>query len=442
MAIEINDFQLPITPQEARNFLQSQTDSFGVFFDVERCYELVGILTLENSDITRYLRRLTHNSNLSLDNKEDVIAQLKKMGINPVEFMERNSRKESINAAVREKILQNPIHGEDVQEFLKYYGTYLSNKRNKGNIFNYAVLPQSRSLSKYNRRMSIAHPKWSILNTSRLAASDPGIQGIPRTMGDIITEPPGYTLKRCDSGQIEPRINFSTYLRDELIMNLIMYYNDAYFGLLHFCQMSAAEEEACRQNFRANFKPIEITPEIKDVRQNIKRLTNAGSYGSSNLGDINPQLAKIYEMKIVNHPARLALERKVTQDVNRGVDTFYGMFGTPVTPDATEKYSKGDAGWKEHVIRCGINNPVQTTASELMMFSVNEAMHIIKEAKDTHVCFYKHDEACFYISDKDMANGIGDRLDEVTAYNVKGWIPIDSESVTGPKKGDYPSYIL
>lgn len=442
MAIIINDFQLPITPQEARDFLQGQTDSFGVFFDVERCYELVGILNLENRDITRRLRKLTHNSMLSLDNKEDVIASLKRMGVNSVELMERGSRKESIKSTVRERILQSPTCSDDVHEFLVEYGKYTSNKRNRGNIFNYAVLPQSKAVSKYNRRMSVGNPHWSVLSTSRIAASDPGIQGIPRTMGDIITEPKGYTLVRCDSAQIEPCINFSTFLRDELIVNLIIYYKDAYFGLMHYCLMTDEEDALCRADFKANLKPYEITDELLNTRQNIKRLTNAGSYGSSNLGEINPQLAKRYEMRLINHPKRLALERKITQDVNRGVETFYGVFGTPVTPDETERYHKGDAGWHDHVIRCGINNPVQTTASELMMFSINEARKILREAKDTHICFYKHDEACFYVSDEDMANGIGDKLSDITAYHVKDWIPINSDVLYGPKPGDYPSYIL
>lgn len=117
------------------------------------------------------------------------------------------------------------------------------------------------------------------------------------------------------------------------------------------------------------------------------------------------------------------------------------MFGTPVTPEETERYKKGERGWTDHVIRCGINNPVQTTASELMMFSINEVMKILQEAKDSHVCFYKHDEACFYVSDEDVANGIGDKLAQVTAYNVKGWIPIESDLLVGVKPGEYPSYL-
>lgn len=441
MAIEINEMILPITPAEARNFLQQQTDNFGVFFDVERCYELVAILQLENRQIVRDLKRLSCNPMLNLDDKESVISTLVDMGVNQTEFFSNKTRKMSLNASIMEEIQRSPVYSEDVKAFLTKFATYTSNKRNKGNVLNYALLPQSNAVSKYNRRMSRGCPTWKLLSTSRIAASDPGIQGIPRTMGDIITEPKGYTLVRADSGQIEPRINFSTYLRDDLIINLIIYYDDAYFGLLHYCNMHEDEEAACRADFN-NFKPMEITDEIKDMRQNIKHLTNAGSYGSSNLGNINPALAKVYEAKIVKHPARLALERKITQDVEHGIDTFYGMFGTPVTPDETEKYKKGDSSWKDHVIRCGINNPVQTTASELMMFSINEARKILSEAKDTHVCFYKHDEACFYVSDEDMANGIGDRLSEVTAYKVKGWIPINSDPMIGVKHGDYPSYIM
>ena len=225
-------------------------------------------------------------------------------------------------------------------------------------------------------------------------------------------------------------------------MKLIMHYGDAYFGLLHYCEMSDEEIAACRLDFDKNFKPLEISDAIKDSRQNIKRLTNAGSYGSMNLEGINPRLAKVYETRIVNHPKRLALVAKITSDVEHGIDTFYGQFGTPVTPGSTERYNKNESGWKDHLIRCGVNNPVQTTASELMIHSINYARSVLAEATDTHVCFYKHDEACFYISDADMEKGIGKKLEEATAYNVKGWIPIPSEALYGIKAGAYPTHLV
>ena len=440
MAIDINEFRLPITVKEACAYLQKETNAFGVFFDVERCYEIAGILQRENKKLQQEFNELMHKR-INLDEKNEVIAGLKSLGVSRSDFDPMHNGSQSLNAAVKTQILQNVSYGDDIRRAIQIQDTYASNKRNKGNIVNYALLPNSLALSKYNRRMSCGRPKWSILSTSRIAARDPGVQGIPRKTTDIITEPKGYTLKRCDSGQIEPRINFSYFVRDELIMNLISHYNDAYFGLMHYATAKEEELKLWREDW-SKFVPLDITPEIKDMRQNIKRLTNAGSYGSSNLGDINPALAKAYDIRIVKHPKRLALERQVTQDVERGVETFYGAFGTPVTPDATEKYEKGDSGWKQHLIRCGINNPVQTTASELMLFSINRAREILSRAKDTHICYYKHDEACFYVSDEDMANGVGDELGEVTAYNVKGWIKIEADSVTGVKAGDYPSYIM
>lgn len=437
MAIQIDSFQLPMSVDEARRALQRHTDNFGIFFDVDRCFEIAGILQLRMRKARRELRDIMH-ANVNIDDKTEVIKQLINMGVSPNEF---GDKADTLTAAVRQAITDNVSYGEDVHQAVKVLEQYGSDKRNKGNIVNYALLPHSVSLSKYVHRMSVGHPTWSILSTSRLAASNPGIQGIPRDMGDIITEPKGYTLVRCDSGQIEPRINFSTYLKDELIMKLIMHYNDAYFGILHYCMMKQNEEDACRDNFELNFHPMEITEEIKNMRQLIKRMTNAGSYGSGNLTAIHPVLGKLYEAKIVKHPARLALERKVTQEVQMGTNTFYSMFGTPVRPSSTEKYTEGEGSWQQHLIRCGINNPVQTTASDLMLFSINEALNIIHEAKDTHICYYKHDEACFYVSDDDMANGVGDKLSDVTAYNVKGWIPIEADAMIGPKKPTLPSYI-
>lgn len=444
MAIDIHTRELPLSPAQARSYIQKNTDEFGIFFDKDRCFELSAILQLEMLDISRKVRRLTLEPSLNLNDKNQVIDALIKMGVSKAEFVDRNQKDKIFTADIRKHIAECPQYSEDVKQVVSMLTTYASNKRNKGNIENFANDNRlSLALSKNNHRMAIGRPTWKLLRTSRIAAENPGIQGIPRTMGDIICEPKGYSLVRCDSGQIEPRINASAYLKDELLMSLIKHYNDAYFGMLHFCQMSEEEEHKCRTDFNAFFKPIEITDEIKDMRQNIKRLTNAGSYGSTNLGNINPALADAYNKKIVNHPSRKALELEVREAVRRGEEVFYGYFGTPCVPESTEKYQKGESGWAEHVVRCGINNPIQTTASELMMFSIAEAKRIIEtEAKDTHIAFYKHDEACFYVSDEDMANGIGDKLADVTAYNVDGWIPIEADPLFGVKPGAYPSYIL
>lgn len=442
MAITINELTLPWTAHEAKDYIQSQTDNFGVFFDMDRCIELRSIMQLETVEITRKLKRLACDPTLDVDKSDSMIAALENMGVSKKYFTNLYTKKLEFTTDTRKAVIENAGTSEDVKELLTLYNQYKSNKRNIGYLRNLTFLPLCVATSKEGHRMVRACPTWSVLSTSRLSASNPGVQGVPRIMPDIICEPAGYTLVRCDSGQIEPRLNFSYFLRDELIMNLIKYYNDAYFGIMHYCIMKDGELKACKEDFESNFKPVEITDEVKALRQDIKRLTNAGSYGSSNLGNIVPELATAYNNRIVNHPARLSLENKVKEYVRRGGKTFYGAFGTAVTPDSTETYNVGDSNWENHLIRCGINNPVQTTASELMLHSVYNAKEILSRAKDSHIAFYKHDEACFYVSDEDMANGIGDELADITAYNVLDWIPIEADPLIGVKAGDYPKYII
>ena len=441
MAINITEMKLPWTPKDARDYIQSQTDAFGVFIDVDRCFEISGILQLEMSDLNRQARRLSNNPRVKLSNKQSCIDALVEMGVPRTDMLTAKD-KPGLNAEILDRLQNAVTSSEEVKQFATLYSKHSSHQKNKGFIEGLCYGNHSTALSKKNHRMARCCPKWQVLSTSRISASDPGVQGIPRTMGDIICEPKGYTLIRCDSGQIEPRINWSHFLRDEVIMNLITYYDDAYFGLLHYCSVDDATLKGLYENFDAFFTPLDITDEIKDKRQTVKRLTNAASYGSSNLGKVEPGLAINYEKRIVNHPKRKELEYNITKQVRAGDETFYGAFGTPVTPDSTERYSKNDKGWINHVVRGGINNPVQTTASELMLHSVYAAREIIAKAKDTHICFYKHDEACFYVSDEDMANGVGDVLSDITAYNVKGWIPIKADPLIGVKKGDFPSYIL
>ncbi len=438
MAVIIDELKLPITPYEARDYIQKQTDDFGVFFDMERCFELNAILFRRNYGLVRKMHELADTVSLDVTDKDSVIRTLRDMGVNGSEFHVDGSDA-ALNDKVYTAILNNANYSERIRDFVSTYSQYKSNNRNIGYFHGLANLPQSVALDKNNHRMSIGHPTWRVLSTSRLSAASPGVQGIPRATPEIVTEPKGYTLLRADSGQIEPRINFSYFVRDELIMNLIMHYNDAYFGIWRFCTMSSEEEEACRKDF-GNFKHIEVDDEVKARRQDIKTLTNAGSYGSANLDRIDPTLAAAYDKKIVHHPMRLALEAKVSDDIAHGVTTFYGAFGTPVTPDSTERYTKGSTAWNGHLLRCGINNPVQTTASELMLCSVNKAREILAHAKDTHICFYKHDEACFYVSDADVKEGILEELKDITAYRVKGWIPIEADPEIGVKHGNIPVY--
>lgn len=442
MSIYINSLTLPITHEEALHIIQKHTQKMGVFLDLDRIYEIHGILLQENRRITKELRAVSGVPNLSPNDKDAVLNTLIDLGADRHDLMD--GKQLAFNNTTRAALLADPDLPDDAREFANLFTTFASNKTRIGTLQkSYESLPVCKSLSFNKHRMVLARPEYHLLSTSRIQAYNPGIQGIARTFGDVVTHPPGYILVRADSSQIEPRINFSYFLRDDLVVNLIKSYGDAYFGIMHFCLMSDSELEACRQDFKSNFTPIEITDEMKEHRQNTKTLVNAGSYGSSNLDKVNPRLASAFDKRIVHHPRRLALEREVSEICASNPEpTFYSAFGTPITPDETEKYKKGTKAWDGHIVRCGVNNPVQTTASDLMICSVYEADKLLSGCKDSAICYYKHDEGAFIVHEDDAADkDLMQQLCEITAYDVMDWIPIPSEAIIGVKEATLPSYL-
>lgn len=430
MAIEITERRLPITADRVRMFLQEETDSFGVFLDLDRCNEYRYILN-EKIIETYQLAKILCGKLVPLKDKYEVIDQFIAFGVPAQTFGNNQLNKEIIN-----NIIANPTSSKNAVVLANVYQTYKTYVVRMSSLNSYVTkLAEDESrFSDKGHRMLVAHPKWKTLNTTRQATSEPNLQAIAKDVADIIVPPAGYHLVRCDSNQIEPRITWSYFMRDELIVNLITMYDDAYFGLLAYCLMSNEEERMYREDF-SKYPKMEVTDEMKEKRKQLKVLALAGAYGSTNLDKVDKELASKFEKKITRHPKRLEWQAKVESQVDQGIEVFHGYFGTIVTPDATDKYYRGGSGWRNHVVRCGINNPVQTTASELMNFSVAKAMEILSRARDTHVAFYKHDEACFYVSDYDKENGILDELADVTAYNVEGWIPIPCETVYGTLPG-------
>lgn len=441
MAITIDEFKLPITPDEACGIVQRHTSKMGVFLDLDRCYELIGILSRDNFKILRELPKLCGIPSFNPNKRQDVIDTMLHIGV-----PKRNlivDGQVSVSAKVLAPLLESGDLDEEQAQFVKMYLKFSSTKNNIGSLNSYTKLPRCKRLSFNGHRMVLARPSYHLLSTSRIQSEDPNMQGIARNYGDIVTYPWGYILIRADSGQIEPRINFSVFIRDEVIVRLITHYNDAYFGLLNFCTMSDAELQACYADFDKAFVPIEITDEIKAKRQDLKTLSNAGSYGSQHLDNIDPALAAAFDRRLVKHPARLARERAVSEQLSRGDQTFYGAFGTPINPGSTSKYDEGGKGWEGHIQRCGINNPVQTTASELMIISVYNADKRLKNATDSGICYYKHDEGAFLVSEKDAEKdpSLVSDLSDITAYNVKGWIPIPADPIIGVKEPTRESYL-
>lgn len=442
---------LPITVEQACTILQAETDSFGLFLDLDRILEYNLEYTLQRDSYLEECQQYT-GYQIKPSQREKVKDWFVDYFNIPERLLLNKANKVAFDKDVRKNLMDSSI-SDDAKRFLDVYQNWSAASYRVNYFKQYMSLPISYAVSTEGHRMVVASPTWNILSTSRLAASNPSIQNIARDMKDIICCPEGWTLVRADSGQIEPRITYSHYIDDPTVRDLIILYNDAYYGLLHYCQLSD-DVYANRIDYRVAkpgetgndprvIYPKEITKEMKDGRKELKVLALAANYGSA-LAGRDPVLSKRYTDRIVNHPSRKMWEMDVTRQVRRGVETFHSVFGSVINPEETERYRRGTESWEPHVIRCGINNPIQTTASDLMVCSVCEAQKILSKTTNSHIAYYKHDEGAFYVHNSETS--VVDELSGITAYNVtengKQWIPIDSEIEMGQLRNeDVPSVL-
>ncbi|MDR1523262.1 MAG: hypothetical protein LBS29_04860 [Endomicrobium sp.] len=418
--IKITDKKLPLTPAEVRSILQQETDTFGCFFDLYLILGHEADLLLNIHKNRKQWISLTGDPYLKITDRNRIMQLLvQRFNVPSYKLQADDSgQRFSIEKEIVASLIADVSINEDAKEFLRLFQKMKEWSQLVSYLGQYKELPVSVAESCDKHRMVIAHPLWSLLATSRISASSPSLQNVASSLLDIYTAPEGYTMISCDSSQIEPRITYSAFIRDEDIIHLIKMYDDAYYGLLHYITLG---KDAAK---------FDINEEVKNKRDKLKTLALAGNYGSSNLASIDYELGPSYTEKIVRHPLRLALERNVRERVKSGADTFYGIFGTPVKPEETNKYKKNGTGWFEHLVRCGVNNPIQTTASELMCFSVYNAKKVL--GSEGKINYYKHDEGCFYVPE-DKVDYYAGLLKECVAYEVEGWLPIGSDLHIGRK---------
>lgn len=463
----------PITTAlQAKSILDRHTAKYGIPIDLDKCLDYISYCREVIRVKEHQWQRMAGIPGLSYTKRNDVRSVLINKYNVPEELLTHKG-KVGVNKDTIPKVLNSDYVSEDAKAFITIYQEISKLGYLMSYLGQYLQGPLTDVETFDGHRMVLAKPRWEVLATGRISASEPSLQNLTKVIGDILTAPKGTILLRADSGQIEPRITYSEYIKDPLLKALIIAYNDAYYGMLHFITMTAEEELIIR--FRENYfydgfsmvwngvmitsdsqcpVPIksaielplkeEVTEEMAEGRKKIKLYLLAGNYGG-NLRAKFPgdKLAEAFMNKIQNHPLRLKLQAEIDRNVDRGQEVFYTAFGNPIKPDDADnkKYDKikDPEGWLGHLKRCGFNNPIQGTASDLMCDSVYEADKIItRESKGvSFISYYKHDEGCFIIDEKD--SHLVDKLKEVTAYQVRDWIPIYADAEIG-KVGGTPEW--
>lgn len=322
---------------------------------------------------------------------------------------------------------------EDTILLLQAYQKYSKLIRVRGTLIGLLQNPISDVPSCDGHRMLILRPEWHPQNTGRVAMRNPAIMNFARSIQEIITVPEGFVKLHTDSGQVEPRIVYSAFIKDPQIQELIKLYDDAYYGLLHYCTMS----DAYIHSGVLNFVPMEITDAVKDSRQKIKTYGNAVMYGSKSNPTGDPVKAAMIK-RIGEHPARIQMINDLMQQINRGVTMFPTAFGTLIDTSKSDKlidFSSHSGSLDEQKLKLAINNPIQGTAADLMRVSVYEANKLLmSNAKKSYIINYVHDAGMFAIHEDDL-HRVKDELSYIVSYNVEGWLPITADPEFGRDNG-------
>ena len=322
---------------------------------------------------------------------------------------------------------------EDQKIVLQAYQKYSVLTRMRATLVGLLQNPISDAPSVDGHRMLILRPSWEAQNTGRVAMQRPAIQNFQHELQEIITVPKGYIKCHTDSGQIEPRIIYSTFIPDAQIQSLINLYDDAYFGVLHYVQMPESDIISKRMNF----EKMEITDAMREGRKKIKTHQNAVMYGSKSNPSGDPVKAAMIK-RIGEHPLRLAKLEELQNDINRGVTRFPTALGTMIDISKSAKLEEGNmhSGTRgEQLLKLAINNPIQGTAADLMRVSVYEANRLMmNKAKKSYIINYVHDAGMFAIHEDDY-DKVADELGDIVSYKVDGWLPISAEPEFGRDGG-------
>ena len=339
----------------------------------------------------------------------------------------------SLAADSIEQALESGALDDDATLLLKAYQKYSNLTKTRGTLVSLLQNPISNSPSADGHRMLIIRPEWAGQNTLRVAMKNPAIQNLNRLIQELQTVPKGYILLHTDSGQIEPRIIYSAFIRDPQIQALIRLYNDAYFGVLHYITMP----ESDILSGRLDFQKMEITDEMKESRSVIKRHNNAVMYGSTSNPTGDPIKGALIK-RIGKHPMRTEWVGSLQEQLNRGVTVFKTAFGTPIDISKSDKLTDGNlraGSVNEEMLRLAINNPIQGTSADLMRLSVYEANKILmNKAKKSYIINYVHDAGMFGIYE-DEYDAIAKELGDIVSYDVEGWLPISAEPEFGRNHG-------
>lgn len=426
--------------QQAKGILTMNNHSFGIPLDLDRLNEYYAYYTHASTVCREYVQAVT---GLADPTNNSMSKWLINKGIR-TGFLLTPAGAISLSEDSIESAIATGLYDASTTKVLRMYSKathYAHIVSQFPEILRLGV--DTGEISCDGHRILRVTPVWSAQNTGRLGMSEPGLMNISKELADIETVPKGYIYLTVDSGQIEPRIIQSAYLRDPQLKKCTMMYNDAYYGYVHYCTYLTEVERATGT---LDIKPVELSDEVVAKRKKFKTYGNAVMYGSTSNVERDPD-KDLFIKHIGGHPNRKTWFNTLQQEVYGGKRVFNTLFGTPIDitngpSDKNYPDKKSDA-YLSHLVRCAINNPIQGLAADLMRFSISEANKLlITKAPKSYILRYTHDSGTFAIHEDDYDKVI-DELKGITSYQVDDWIPIYGDPQIGVKPNpDFPRLLV
>lgn len=426
------------------NILADNNRRLGIPMDYDRLLEYHAYFTLRSYRLKRRLMDYIGLRNVHVNDfkESDFLAFLLKSGVK-TGFLLTPGGNYSMNKESLESVIATGLYSAEIVSLIRLFIEAFGGLK-KVNMFAKIIdMHQPCGIETFdNHRMILAKPLWVPQNTGRLGAQAPAVMNISKELLDVFTVPKGWIFFENDSGQIEPRLAQSTIIKDPVLKNCTMAYNDAYYGYLHYCTILTDEQ---RRDKSTKITPLEITEEMKDMRKKFKTFGNATLYGSTENNLNDPDKAAFIRY-IGGHPNRVALQSDLEDRIERGQRVFHSMFGTPIDitkgPSDANYTDKTSQAYFSHLVKCAINNPMQGTAADLMRYSLAKANNLLnRKAPNSVILMYVHDSGKFAIHEDDYDNVI-DELREITAYQVEDWVPIYCEPEEGIHKSDVKRFVV
>lgn len=454
LQIQMTDYVPSI--DEAIGILNRNNREIGVCLDYDRLLEYYAYYVGKANRIKKSLAKImgiTFDSAKELNKNIFAEFLVKKAGVRTglllTDTGNYSMSEESITSAI-----DTGLYDETRVKLMKMYISAESLSKQVSLFWNIIVgWPVCKGILTFDKhRMILCKPLWSSQNTGRIAMADPAIQNIAKGCQDVITVPQGYVKVYADSGQIEPRITYSHFIKNKQIKKLISLYDDAYFGLLHYCTMDMADIQSGRMDFEKH----EVTAEMKDMRNKLKTWGNAVMYDAHSNPDNDP-LRDAYIKRVGGSKERLEwVNEEIMPRVLAGETIVTTPFGTKIDitkgPSELKYIKSGDKQrrterYLEHLKRVAINAPIQGGAADLMRISVMTADRLfLRKAPNSRIMCYVHDSGCHAVSEDEYPL-IEKELLELNAYQVyengEAWIPINSEAVIGwTQSGALPRLVI